>query len=196
MIRAHQRLFRAFLRRYRKLQIRLTRIKFQLVGQIKIAPGATIEPRAQLVLGKSKREWAISIGSGTKIKDYAYLGSRTGFIEIGKNCSINPYCSLLGYGGIRIGDNVRIAAGSSIVAFNHNFENADISIIEQGNRWEGITIEDDVWIAGGVRVLDGVTIGKGCVIGAGSVVNRSLPPNSVAVGVPARVIKTRTSKTQ
>ena len=52
-----------------------------------------------------------------------------------------------------------------------------------------ITIEEDVWIGARVTVLAGVTIGRGCVIGAGSVVNKSLPPYSVAVGVPARIVK-------
>lgn len=52
-----------------------------------------------------------------------------------------------------------------------------------------IIIEDDVWLATRVIVLKGVTIGKGSVIGAGSVVTKSIPPNSFAAGVPAKVIK-------
>lgn len=192
MIRPHQRAFRAVLRRWRRLQIAIARLKFELIGQIEIHPRAIVEPKALIVVTKkSKRDWVVKIGAKTKIKDYAYLGPREGFIEIGDNCSVNPYCSLLGYGGITIGNNVRIAAGTSIVAFNHNFEDTDAPIVDQGNRWTGIKIEDDVWIAGGVRILDGVTIGKGSVIGAGSVVNRSIPAYSVAVGVPAKVIKKR-----
>jgi acetyltransferase-like isoleucine patch superfamily enzyme len=56
---------------------------------------------------------------------------------------------------------------------------------------QGIVIEDDCWLGHGVTVLDGVTIGKGSVIGAGSVVNKDIPPYSVAVGAPVRVIKSR-----
>jgi acetyltransferase-like isoleucine patch superfamily enzyme len=55
-------------------------------------------------------------------------------------------------------------------------------------------IEDDCWLGDGVKVLDGVTIGRGSVIGAGAVVTKDIPPFSVAVGVPARVIKTRDGK--
>ena len=54
-----------------------------------------------------------------------------------------------------------------------------------------VTIEDDVWIGAGVRVMDGVRIGRGSVIGAGAVVTKSIPPNSVAVGMPARVVGQR-----
>jgi acetyltransferase-like isoleucine patch superfamily enzyme len=53
-----------------------------------------------------------------------------------------------------------------------------------------IILEDDVWLGARVIVLKGVTIGQGAVIGAGSVVTRDIPPHSVAVGQPARVVKT------
>lgn len=52
-----------------------------------------------------------------------------------------------------------------------------------------VRIEDDCWIGGNVTILPGVTIGRGCTVGAGSVVSRSLPPFSVAIGSPARVVK-------
>ena len=52
-----------------------------------------------------------------------------------------------------------------------------------------ITIGDNCWIAGNVTICGGVTIGEGCVIGAGSVVTRDIPANSLAVGVPCRVIR-------
>lgn len=52
-----------------------------------------------------------------------------------------------------------------------------------------VTIGNDVWIGGNVTILPGVTIGNNVVIGAGAVVNRDIPDNSVAVGVPAKIVK-------
>jgi acetyltransferase-like isoleucine patch superfamily enzyme len=54
-----------------------------------------------------------------------------------------------------------------------------------------VTIEDDVWIGSNCVILPGVKLGCGCVIGAGSVVTENIPPNAIAVGVPARVFKYR-----
>jgi len=167
-------------------------MKYFLIGQIDITDNAVVEPRARLqITHASDRRFVIRVGAGSIIKNDCYIGPRTGYIEIGAGSSINPFCVLLGYGGINIGDNVRIAAHTSIIAFNHSFTEIDVPISRQGNRSTGICIEDDVWIGTGVRVLDGVTIGKGSVIGAGAVVNKSIPPYSVAVGNPARVVKSR-----
>ena len=71
------------------------------------------------------------------------------------------------------------------------FSDPEMLIHEQGMIGLGIKIEDDVWIGAGAIILDGVTIGRGSVIGAGAVVTKNIPPYSVAVGVPARVIKKR-----
>ena len=54
-----------------------------------------------------------------------------------------------------------------------------------------VIIEDDVWIGLNAVILQGVTIGRGTIVGAGAVVNKSIPPWSIAVGVPARVIGRR-----
>ncbi|GGG07680.1 hypothetical protein GCM10010913_31840 [Paenibacillus aceti] len=114
-----------------------------------------------------------------------------GSIEIGENCSINSFCHINGNGGLKIGNNVRIATNCTLIPANHIFSDPNIPITFQGETREGITIEDDVWLGAGVKVLDGVVIGRGSVIGAGSVVNKSIPPFSIAVGIPAKVIKKR-----
>ena len=64
-------------------------------------------------------------------------------------------------------------------------------IKEQGSTSKGIIIEDNVWIAANVTILDGCKIGQGSIVAAGAVVNKDIPPKSIAGGVPARIIKER-----
>jgi len=112
-------------------------------------------------------------------------------IEIGDNVSLNEFCYLHGIGGLKIGNNVRIAPYVCIYTHNHKFDDRSKLIVEQGLEKKPVVIEDDCWIGSNVIILAGVKIGKGSVIGAGSVVTKDIPPYSVAVGVPAKVIRKR-----
>jgi acetyltransferase-like isoleucine patch superfamily enzyme len=76
-------------------------------------------------------------------------------------------------------------------SFDHGFLPGSDYVTQPLQTKGGITIEDEVWLGHGVIVLSGVRIGKGAVIGAGSVVTRDVPDGAVAVGVPARIVKTR-----
>jgi galactoside O-acetyltransferase len=112
-------------------------------------------------------------------------------IYIDENTYIAPGVCIAGQGDIHIGKNCMIAANSGIYANNHVFTDLSLPVKQQGTTREGIIIEDDCWLGHGVTVLDGVKIGKGSIIGAGAVVSKNIPPYSIAVGVPAKVIKDR-----
>ncbi|MEM8831456.1 MAG: acyltransferase [Cyanobacteria bacterium P01_G01_bin.19] len=114
-----------------------------------------------------------------------------GQVEIGEHTYIGPYSSLVGHGKIEIGKDCRIASHCSICAHNYNFNETATAIRKQGINFKGITIEDDCWLGSGVRVVDGVTIAQGSVIGTGAVVTKDIPPYSIAVGVPAKVVSKR-----
>ena len=144
-----------------------------------------------LAMVASQGGGSITIKAGTQVSDFAYIVSMGGDIVIGEHVGIQLFCILFGHGGLTIGNFVRIAPQTVIVPSNHNFERLDIPICMQGQTAKGVVIEDDVWIGAGCKILDGVTIGQGSVIGAGSVVTRSISPYSVAVGLPARVIRQR-----
>ncbi|WP_233348997.1 acyltransferase [Henriciella marina] len=150
-------------------------------GSAIIHPKAIFEPSG----GK------IHIGARTFIDVGVIVRSLGGFVKIGDDCSVNAYSALYGGGGLTIGDNTRIAAHTVIVPSNHVFSNADALIKDQGLQQLGITIENDVWIGAGVRVLDGVVLGRGCVVGAGAVVTKSVLPLTVVGGVPAKQIACR-----
>ena len=112
-------------------------------------------------------------------------------IKIGHNTGINAGAYLAGQGGIEIGNDVIIGPGVKIFSENHNFSAKEKIIKHQGVNREGVKIKDNCWIGANVTVLDGVTIGGGCVIAAGSVITRSVPENTVAGGIPARVLRKR-----
>lgn len=114
-----------------------------------------------------------------------------GFFSLGDDSYIGCNAVLGSGGGICIGKNVLIGQSVNMHAENHVFADREKPINEQGITYQGIVIEDDVWIGSKVTILDGVTIGRGSVVAAGAVVTRSVPALSVAAGVPARVIRRR-----
>ncbi|MCU0567681.1 MAG: acyltransferase [Oculatellaceae cyanobacterium Prado106] len=135
----------------------------------------------------------VSIDRGVEIR----MGEdQQAHLEIGEDTYIGPYVVIIGPGTIKIGKDCLIAAHASLNSNNHIFAEQATPIRLQGITCRGIEIEDDCWLGTGVRVVDGVTIGKGCVVGAGAVVTRSLPPYSIAVGVPARVIGQRGQRSE
>ena len=111
-------------------------------------------------------------------------------ISIGKSC-INEDIVINGFGGVTIGDHVLVAHRCTFFSDDHQFEDPERLILDQGRRPAPIRVEDDVYFGANVVVLAGVTIGRGAVIGAGSVVTHDIPPLAVAVGSPARVVRQR-----
>ena len=115
-------------------------------------------------------------------------------IVIGEGSAFNVGCFLAGQGGIEIGKSVIVGPYVQIFSENHNYDDLDTEIVDQGESRRGVVIGDNCWIGASVVILDGVSIGSGCVISAGAVVTKSFPENSVIGGVPAKIIKKRIEK--
>lgn len=108
-------------------------------------------------------------------------------ITVGARTFINFGLTALDVARITIGDDVQVGPNVQLLTPTHPVE-SDL----RRKKWESaepIVIHDNVWLGGGAIVLPGVTVGANSVVGAGAVVTRSLPPNVVAVGNPARVIR-------
>ena len=138
------------------------------------------------------------LDSSIDLKEFAYLDRgvnitvhEQGHIEIGPRTYVGPYTCIAGPGPVSIGKQCLISSHCGIYGNNHVFDDPNAYIRKQGFTCKGIVIEDDCWLGTGVRVLDGVTVGYGSVIGAGAVVTKDIPPYSIAVGIPARVIGQR-----
>lgn len=115
-------------------------------------------------------------------------------IIIGNNVRLNTDVHIGCINKIIIGDNVLMASRIYISDHSHGDITADALSKPPAKRplfSKGpVIIEDNVWIGEGVCIMSGVTIGRNSIIGANAVVTKSIPENSVAIGVPARVIKT------
>ncbi len=139
----------------------------------------------------------IQIGKSFNIGDYCQLLAQgdkgESFINIGENVALN-YNVMINAdcgGRIVVGDDVRIGPYTVLRASNHRYSEISQPIYKQGHEKGLIVICDDVWIGAHVTILPNVTIGKSSIIGAGSVVNKDIPSHSIAVGVPAKIIKQR-----
>ena len=108
--------------------------------------------------------------------------------EIHQGVYIGPQCNI---GMCKLGKNALIASGVHIMSGNnqHNFDDLDRPIQQQDGDYVKIEIGEDSWIGNGSLVM--ANIGKKCVIGAGSVVTKAIPDYSIAIGNPAKVIRTR-----
>lgn len=117
---------------------------------------------------------------------YAMWGGR--HVHLGKNVYINSNCTLIDDAHIYIGDGTMIAPNVTILTASHPLSPR---LRAEGYGYnEPVTIGKNVWLASGVTVLPGVHIGDNAVIAAGSVVTKDIPPNVLAVGSPARVLRT------
>jgi maltose O-acetyltransferase len=132
-----------------------------------------------------------SVGTGTEIRppfhvDYGFN------ISIGAGCFANFGLLALDVAPITIGDDVQFGPNVQLLTPTHPVDPA-----MRRAKWEAgepIVIGDNVWIGGGAIILAGVTIGEDTVVGAGAVVTRDLPAGVVAVGNPARVVRTLTER--
>lgn len=131
----------------------------------------------------------LTLGDRSYIAASAYLTDR---IEIGADCSINPFCVVRGT--VSMGDAVRIGAHTSLLGFNHSMD-PGTDVFRQPLVTAGISIGRDVWIGSHVVILDGVTVGDHAVIGAGAVVTKDVAAGAVVVGNPARQVRWRVPPT-
>jgi acetyltransferase-like isoleucine patch superfamily enzyme len=136
-----------------------------------------------------------------RVRDNSYIGvftqlitAKTGAIEVGANCSIQDFSMVLGNGGIKIGDDTRIAAHTLLLSADHAFDDEHSLLRLQGRKAAPIEIAHNVWIAAGVRITSGVTIGTGSVVATGAVVTKSFADNSLIAGVPARLLRNRVTE--
>jgi acetyltransferase-like isoleucine patch superfamily enzyme len=138
-------------------------------SDVQLEKGVALDDGVALVCAGPPRRAKLTVGEGSYVNRYTII-TATEQVVIGRRCLIGPHCYITDSDhGTRPGERVAV----------------------QPLRTQPVTIGNDVWLGAGVVVLKGVTIGDGAVIGAGAIVTADVPPNTIAAGVPARVIKPR-----
>ena len=139
-------------------------------ADIKIESNCALDRGVTLLCsGQLSAQPKILIGANTYINRHSLIDA-IALVRIGKDCAIGPSCYITDHDhGLQLG----------------------FTPLEQSMIAEATQIGDRVWLGANVTVLKGVTIGDDVVIGAGSVVTKDIPSSTIAVGIPARVIKNR-----
>ena len=189
-----------------KLRLEYYRTKFKSMGEnVYIGKGVTIVNPEFISVGNNveikndvtliaRGEGGITLADGVRIQERVYLDTErvnTGYINVGKNVYIGTGTTLFGHMGLEIGDDCLLAQNIQLTPYTHIFDNHNSIINSQGGHCKKVTIGRDVYIGMRAAIMYSGDIGEGSVIGAGSVVVKPIPPYSVAVGCPAKVIKER-----
>ena len=137
----------------------------------------------------------IAIGSGVIILRDAWIAAELGTwdrpepaITIGDDVAMNTGCTITAAERVRIGHGVLMAANVLVIDCDHTLDGPHLQPAYNPLLTSPVTIGDGTWLGQNAVVLRGASIGERCIIGANSVVRGEIPPRSVAVGAPARVV--------
>jgi serine acetyltransferase len=138
----------------------------------------------------------IHVGYGVTIGANAWLNAKDDrhdgmpTLRIGDGTYIGRFVQINAWQKVKIEDNVLIADRVFISDADHIYENTEVPIRLQGDHFKGaVILEEGCWIGIGAVILPGVTVGKHAIVAANAVVTKSVPDNTVAAGIPAKIIK-------
>jgi lipopolysaccharide O-acetyltransferase len=132
----------------------------------------------------------VFIGAGCWIQCLPDGDSKSIAISIGDGASIAGGCVISAVRGVTLEENVLVARNVYIADHTHSYRTKSLPVLAQGvERVEPVLVKQGAWLGQNVVLCPGVTIGRGAVVGANSVVTHDVGDYSVAVGAPARVVK-------
>lgn len=158
--------------------------------KIEIGDGTLIDDNC-LLDAKGQDNEGIRIGHGVYLGRNSILSCKNGDIVLEDNVNIGFNAEVFSGNRVKIGHDTLVAAYCYFIGGDHRADAVDTAVLHQGSTARGIDVGAGSWFGAAVKVLDGVKIGARCVVGAGAVVTKDLPEASVAVGVPARVVRQR-----
>ena len=192
-----------------KLRVEYYSHQFKRMGEnVRIGKGVKIVNPQYIELGDNvticdhctliaRGEGGIVLEDHVILNDRVYLDTESpewGYIRVGKHVYIGTGTTLFGHKGLEIGERSLLAQNITLTPYSHIYDDPDDFIIMQGGHMEKVTLGRDCYIGMGVCIMYSGNVGDGSIVGAGSVVVHPIPPYSVAVGCPAKVIKERKKK--
>jgi len=175
---------------YAGLLIRFLWLKARFRGRLQTDGICFVCPRVKLEIGRDATlrigRWAW-IGHGCKIRIHE------GEVEIGAKTVIGQECTISAFQHVSIGRECIIADRVMLIDFDHGAAEVERPIRLQGIYKRDVRLANNVWIGYGACVLRGVSIGDNAIVGTSSVVTKSVPPDAVVGGAPARVLRMRSS---
>lgn len=171
-----------------------TNIVFRHPKKIHLGNNVIIDDNT-LIDAKGASNDGIKMGDDVFVGRNSILSCKDGNIELDDRANIGFNCYIFSSNNVKVGKDVLVAGFTYIVGGgNYSLEKLDIPINQQYT-FEGkggVIINDNVWIAAHVVILDGVNVGSGSVLAAGAVISKDVPEMSIVGGVPGKVLKTRT----
>lgn len=168
-------------------------ITFRHPHKIKLGNNVIIDDNV-LVDAKGVDNNGITMEDDVFIGRNSILSCKDGDIILEERANIGFNCYVFASNKVRIGKDVLVAGFTYIVGGgNYSLAKLDVPINQQYD-FEGkggVNIEENVWIAAHVVILDGVNVGKGSVLAAGAIISKDVPEMSIVGGVPGKVIKNR-----
>jgi acetyltransferase-like isoleucine patch superfamily enzyme len=174
--------------RYAVMLTRLAWLKLRFRGRLQLDGVCFIHPRVKFEISKGAvvrlGRWCW-IGRGCKIR------AHEGEVEIGAKTALGQECTISAFQHVSIGRECVIADRVMFIDFDHGTSEVERPIRRQGIYKRDVRVGNNVWLGYGACVLRGVTVGDNSVLGTYGVATKDIPPNSVAGGLPARVLRGR-----
>jgi len=145
---------------------------------------------------KGQENKGIILGNGVLLSRNTVLNCKNGDIILEDKVNMGVNSQIFSASEVKIGEKGLVAAYCYFVGGTHKFDRIDVSPLEQPRESKGITVGKNIWLGTNVQVLDGSVIGRDCIIGASAVVNSEIPDYSIAVGIPAKVLRNRKEDAQ
>lgn len=160
--------------------------------KIDLGAGVVLD-EGSMVDAKGASNRGISLGDRVYVGRNTNIYCKNGNITVGENVSFSANCILFSSNELVMKKNSVVAAFTYLLSGGeYDLDDVTPLAMQKGTCTKGpLEIGEDCWLGAGAKVLDAASLGDHCVLGAGSVANKPIPANSIAVGVPARVVKSR-----